>query len=199
MESVTDTCYIKRIQAGETDCFAFLLERYSRSVHSLIVKIVGNREDAEELTQDVFLKVYRSLASFQGNSSFSTWLYRIAYNTAVSATRKKKREWLAIEDGEMENVAEEDVSESLEQISGEEQLARLEQALEQLLPDERALILLFYMQEKTVEEIVSITGLTTSNVKTRLHRIRKKLFVLMKTMEENKDEKDRYEYESNRI
>jgi RNA polymerase sigma-70 factor (ECF subfamily) len=181
MESVTDTCYIEKIQAGETECFAFLLKRYSRPVFSLIVKIVGNREDAEELTQDVFLKAYRSLASFQGNSSFSTWLYRIACNTAVSATRKKKHEWLPVEEAALENVAE-DVTETLAQADSEEQLARLEQALEQLLPDERALILLFYMQEKTVEEMASITGLTLSNVKVRLHRIRKKMFVIMKAM-----------------
>jgi RNA polymerase sigma-70 factor (ECF subfamily) len=187
LKSVTDTCYIERIQAGETECFAVLLERYSRPVYSLIVKMVGNREDAEELTQDVFLKAYRSLASFQGNSLFSTWLYRIAYNTAVSATRKKKYEWQAIDDAALENIAEEDVSDALAQVSNETRLVRLEQALEQLLPDERALILLFYMQEKTVEEMASITGLTVSNVKTRLHRIRKKMFVLMKAMEENDD------------
>jgi RNA polymerase sigma-70 factor (ECF subfamily) len=178
MESGTDTYYIERIQAGETECFAALLKRYSRPVFSLIVKITGNREDAEELTQDVFLKVFRSLPSFRGDSCFSTWLYRIAYNTAVSATRKKKREWLAIDEMTAGDLPEEPDGE-WERENREEQLARLEQAMEQLLPDERALILLFYMQEKTVEEIAGITGLTLSNVKTKLHRIRKKLIVLM--------------------
>jgi RNA polymerase sigma-70 factor (ECF subfamily) len=79
------------------------------------------------------------------------------------------------------------VSDALSQASGEEQLERLEQALEQLPPDERGLILLFYMQEKTVEEMASVTGLTVSNIKTKLHRIRKKMFVLMKEMEKNND------------
>jgi RNA polymerase sigma-70 factor (ECF subfamily) len=187
MEPVADTYYIERVQAGETECFAFLLKRYSRPVYSLIVKMVGNREDAEELTQDVFLKAYRSLSSFQGNSRFSTWLYRIACNTAVSATRKARHEWPAIEESLIGNVAEEDVSEALAQASKEEQLTRLEAALAQLPPDERALILLFYMQAKTVEEIAAVTGLTASNVKTRLHRIRKKMFVLMNIMEQNKE------------
>ncbi|MDR2763487.1 MAG: sigma-70 family RNA polymerase sigma factor [Tannerella sp.] len=179
MESVSDTTYVKRVQAGETQCFAPLLERYGRPVYSLIVKVVGNREDAEELTQDVFLKAYRSLASFQGNSRFSTWLYRIAYNVAISATRKKKYEWLAIEDNMPDQLAEEDASDVLERESDSERMERLEEAMQQLSPDERALILLFYRQEKPVEEIAAITGLTVSNVKTRLHRIRKKLFVLM--------------------
>jgi RNA polymerase sigma-70 factor (ECF subfamily) len=179
MESVSDTNCIKRVQAGETQYFAPLLERYGRPVYSLIVKVVGNREDAEELTQDVFLKAYRSLASFQGNSLFSTWLYRIAYNAAISATRKKKYEWPAIEDGTLEQIAEEDANDVLERENDEERMERLETAMKQLSPDDRALILLFYRQEKPIEEIAAITGLTVSNVKTRLHRIRKKLFVLM--------------------
>jgi RNA polymerase sigma-70 factor (ECF subfamily) len=179
MESVPDTSYIERVQAGEMHCFAPLLERYGRSVYSLIVRVVGNREDAEELTQDVFLNVYRSLASFQGNSRFSTWLYRIAYNAAISAVRKKKYEWPAIEDSMLEQVAEEDASDALARESNDERMARLEAAMQQLSPDERVLILFFYRQEKPVEEIAVIMGLTVSNVKTRLHRIRKKLFVLM--------------------
>ena len=183
MSFLPDTFYIEKIQAGETESFAVLLERYSRSVFSLVVKIVGNREDAEELTQDVFLKVFRSLSSFQGNSLFSTWLYRITYNVAISATRKKKQEWLSIEESMMEKMPENELNDELEQLDREEQLIRLEKAMTQLLPDERALITLFYLQEKSIDEIVSITGFSTSNVKTKLHRIRKKMFVLMQAME----------------
>lgn len=179
MESVSDTHYIRRVQAGETQCFAPLLERYGQPVYSLIVKVVGNREDAEELTQDVFLKVYHSLASFQGNSRFSTWLYRIAYNAAISATRKKRYEWPALEDSVLEQVAEKDAGDAPEQDSDDERMERLEEAMDRLSPDERALILLFYRQEKPVEEIAAITELTVSNVKTRLHRIRRKLLALM--------------------
>lgn len=180
IELKTDTYYIERIILGETDYFSVLLERYSRPVFTLIVKMTGNREDAEELTQDVFLKVFRSLKSFQGDSLFSTWLYSIAYRTTVSALRKKKTEQTAIED-----LADD------EQIDGEEettvhkelQLAALEKALEQLAPNDRALILLFYKEEHSVEELAVITGLTTANVKIRLYRIRKRLFALMNVNE----------------
>ena len=75
-----------------------LLDKYSRPVHSLILKVVRNREDAEELAQDVFMKVFKHLSSFKGECSFSTWIYRIAYNTAISETRKKRHEFLAIEE-----------------------------------------------------------------------------------------------------
>ncbi|MDR2469550.1 MAG: sigma-70 family RNA polymerase sigma factor [Tannerella sp.] len=184
MESASDTYYVRKVQAGETRYFAPLLERYSHPVFSLIVKMTGNREDAEELTQDVFLKVYRSLGSFLGECRFSTWLYRIAYNTAISSLRKQKHEWLTLEGDMLENVADEENAEP----TGEDwQLDRLEQALAQLPPDERALILLFYRQEKRVEEIATIMGLSVSNVKTRLHRVRKRLQALMQVAEKDSE------------
>lgn len=184
MELYTDTYYIERIQAGDTACFACLLDKYSRQVFSLIVKVVGNREDAEELAQDVFVKVYRNLSSFKGDSSFSTWIYRIAYNTAISETRRKKHEFLAIEESVINNVSEEEVADALGRSDNSEQMNRLEAALAQLPPDERAIILLFYMKEKSIDEIAVITGLTASNIKVKLHRIRKKLFVILKGMED---------------
>lgn len=184
MELYTDTYYIQRIQAGDAASFACLLDKYSRPVHSLILKVVRNREDAEELAQDVFMKVFKNLSSFKGDCSFSTWIYRIAYNTAISATRKKKHEFLAIEETVISNVSEEEVAEALGRTDSSSQVERLDAALVLLPPDERAIILLFYMKEKTIEEVAAITGLTSSNVKVKLHRIRKKLFVVLKGMEE---------------
>lgn len=184
MELYSDTYYIKRIVAGDTGSFACLLDRYSRPVHSLIFKMVRNKEDAEELAQDVFLKVFRNLPSFKADCSFSTWVYRIAYNTAISELRWKKLEFVAIEESQIENVSEEEIDRLLDRTSGNGQLDRLEKALAQLPPDERALILLFYWRQKTVEELTGITGLGASNVKVKLHRIRKKLFVLIKEMED---------------
>lgn len=186
MELYTDTYYIQRIQAGDTACFACLLDRYSQPVYSLIVKLVGNREDAEELTQDVFMKVFKHLSSFKGECRFSTWIYRIAYNTAISETRKKRHEFLSIEESLINNVSEEEVAASLGRSDNSEQLDRLDAALGQLPPDERAIILLFYMKEKTIDEVADISGLTPANVKVKLHRIRKKLFVLLKGMEDLK-------------
>ncbi|MDD2437808.1 MAG: sigma-70 family RNA polymerase sigma factor [Massilibacteroides sp.] len=179
MELYTDIYYIQRIQSGDTASFACLLDRYSRPVHSLIYRIVANQEDAEELVQDVFLKAFRNLSGFKGNSSFATWIYRIAYNTAISATRKKKREFLTIEDGQLDQVTEDDLT-GLYGFNGEEDLlGELEAALDLLSPEERGLILLFYMDNKSVEEIAGITQLSSANVKTKLHRIRKKLYLLM--------------------
>ena len=83
---------IKRILSGKTDDFAYFLDTYGQQVFNLIVRIVRCEYDAEELTQDTFMKCFESLSSFNAKSSFSTWLYRIAYNTAISFTRKKETE-----------------------------------------------------------------------------------------------------------
>ena len=180
----SDAYYIERVQAGDTGCFACLLDRYSRPVHSLILKMVHSKEDAEELAQDVFMKVFRNLPSFKADCSFSTWIYRIAYNTAISELRRKKQEFIAIEESQIENVSEEEVSILLGRTSENDQVEKLEHTLTLLPPEERAMIMLFYMKQKSIEELTVITGLSASNVKVKLHRIRKKLFVLIKGMED---------------
>ena len=83
---------IKRILSGKTDDFAYFLDTYGQQVFNLIVRIVRCEYDAEELTQDTFMKCFENLSSFNAKSSFSTWLYKIAYNTAISFTRKKEPE-----------------------------------------------------------------------------------------------------------
>lgn len=184
MELYTDTYYIERVQSGDTASFACLLDKYSNPVYSLVYRIVSNKEDAEELAQDVFLKAFKSLSGFKGDSSFSTWLYRIAYNTAISSVRKKKREFLSIEESQLDKTTEADLDDMWQPGGGEERYQQLESALELLPPEEKGIILLFYMREKTIEEIAGITGLTKVNVKTKLHRIRKKLCLILTTMNE---------------
>lgn len=131
MELYSDTYYVKRIQDGDNECFACLLDKYSRSVFNLIYRIVANREDAEELTQDVFLKVYRSVLSFREDSAFSTWLYRIAYNTAISATRKKKYEFAPIENNTLENIPDESVDNLFKQMHNQGRYELLYQSIDQ--------------------------------------------------------------------
>ena len=142
-------------------------------------RVIQNREDAEELTEDVFVKAFQHLESFRGESDFLTWLYRIAYNLSISAVRKKKVEYLAIEDSQLSNVSEEMIQDQLGQADSSERLDLLDWALEQLPPDDRALILLFYKEDKSIEELAQITGLSIANIKVKLHRTRKKLYILM--------------------
>ena len=182
MNEWDDTYYIKKILDGHTEYFARLVDRYSHCMYVLILKIVRSKEEAEELTQDVFLKTFQNLYKFKGECRFSTWLYRIAYTTAISATRKKRNEFLYLEDLTINNVADEQVDEAFNKDDSAQLLTKLEKGIELLSPDERGLITLFYMENHPVEEIAAVTGLSESNVKVKLHRIRKKLYLIIKEM-----------------
>lgn len=173
---------IQRILQGETALYEHFLRTYGQQVFTLVARIVSSREDAEELTQDVFLKAFNHLPSFKGNSSFSTWIYSIAYNTAVSSARKKSFDTLALDDAQLANLSDTQVDEALND-DREEQIARLERAVGRLDAEERAQIDLFYYKGKPLSEVALILGVTESNAKVKLHRIRKKIYVLMKQEE----------------
>ena len=173
-----DIHIIKEVLGGKSEQFEHILDRYSGQVFNLIAHLVPCKEDAEELTQDVFIKVFRLLSTFKEESSFSTWIYRIATNTALSAARKMKHDTLHLDDAAYSNIPEEIIDEALDNDS-EEQLQRLSDAIEMLRADERALITLYYINEKPIAEVASVLGLTASNVKIKLHRIRKKLYLIL--------------------
>ena len=173
---------IKEILNGKTEQYEYFLDRYGQQVFVLVDRIVSCQEDAEELTQDVFLKAFQQLSSFKAESSFSTWIYRIATNLAISAVRKKRNDVSRLDDSVFANLSDTQVDEALEDES-EEQMERLQQAMNQLEADERALITLYYLEEKPLAEVAFILGMTEGNAKVKLHRIRKKLYVLIKNQE----------------
>ena len=144
---------------------------------------MSSRISLTELTQDTFMKCFENLSSFNAKSSFSTWLYRIAYNTAISFTRKKEPEVNVYDEKIWNTISDTEIDETMNDES-EENINKLYKALTMLQPDERALITLFYEQEKTIQEIQQILNVKESFIKVKLHRIRKKLYILMKKEEE---------------
>ena len=177
-----DYYYIDQVVAGNTAAYAPLVERYQDMVYSIVIRIVKKAHVAEEVSQDVFVKVFQSLPGFQRKAQFSTWLYRIAYNAAISYVRKHKLELAPIDDNVMNNFPDSDVQEEVMGLNASEQKKIIAKALDTLNELDRVLVELFYMREKSVEEITNITGLSTSNVKVKLHRIRKKLYGEMDKM-----------------
>jgi len=164
-----DEDIIRQVLNGERSAYALLVDKYKDRVFSLALSIVRNRELAEEIAQDVFVKAYRSLDKFRKKAGFSTWIYRITYNTAVSETRKKKYKTYSIENMEQ---PDDDPDKKEEK---EEQYRLLEKAVSALAPEEKLIITLYYFEEMKVEQISEITGLTVSNTKVKLFRIRNKL------------------------
>jgi len=176
MKLQDDNETIGRVLNGDIQAYALLVEKHKSLVFSIVLKVVNNREDAEEISQDVFLKAYQSLKTFERKSKFSTWLYRIAYNAAVSKTRKKKVEMVAIEEKVITNYSTDEIGRNMNEMDENDRQLVLEKALQRLPEEDNLLITLFYKNENSIEDISDITGLTASNVKVRLHRIRKKLY-----------------------
>ncbi|MEZ4999671.1 MAG: RNA polymerase sigma factor [Bacteroidales bacterium] len=170
-----DKYYLGKVLNGDSNAYGFIVDRHKDKVFSLAHKICGSFEDAEEVAQDSFLKAYRSLRSFRGSSSFSTWLYRITYNTAVSSIRKKNPGILQVEDFPADAADFLRDSESDEMAEKEYRRSLLNFAIQKLAIEERALVGMFYFQELDHDEIASITGLTKSNVKVKLFRARKRI------------------------
>lgn len=188
LTTMNEKALIERVLQGNSFAFSKLIDSYKDRVFSLALRVTGSREDAEEVLQDVFLKVYDNLAKYEGTSKFSTWLYSIAYNTAISKIRSEKRHEKEFGVDDYQKVETKDLVEVLEPMRRKQQREYLSKAMKQLTQDEALLIELFYLNELKIREIVEITGEAEGTIKVKLHRIRKKLHKLLTL--ELKDEVD---------
>ncbi|MFW6275762.1 MAG: sigma-70 family RNA polymerase sigma factor, partial [bacterium] len=107
MEGKDDNFYIEEVLKGKTNYFSYIVERYQDIVFSIAFKVLKNREDAEEMAQESFIKAYKSLHTFRGKAKFSTWMYRITYNTCISEVRKRKINFTSTDDVQIKDEAEE--------------------------------------------------------------------------------------------
>jgi RNA polymerase sigma factor (sigma-70 family) len=160
---------IDRILAGEQQLYAELVNRYKSYAFTIALKILENRSEAEEAAQDSFIKAYHHLKGFNRESKFSTWLYRIAFNTAISYKRKRKATYQSIENVVVEYDQGED---TLERRDKKKFIA---QAMSKLNEADCLALNLFYLQEFSLEEIAEITGMQANTVKVRVHRARQRL------------------------
>lgn len=187
MKQEKEADYINRILNGDVNLYGYFLNTYSDAIYMLIIQIVDSHDDAEELTQDTFIKAFDNLTKFNSDSKFSTWLYRIAYNCAISHVRKRNKEMYFIQESEFERVCADsgvvetaNLDDPFNCCDEEDRQSRLLAAIEKLSIQEKALITLFYYDDRSVKEIASIMEKTESNVKTALHRTRKRLQDLMR-------------------
>lgn len=167
---------IRQAIAGNQAAYAGLMRRYERMVFGLALQMVGNREDALEVTQDAFLKAYRFLAGYRGESRFSTWLYRIARTSAINYLRRAKRDTVTLDTPESPvRKMTTDVPDGYQTITTTERSVQLRRAFGLLLPDDANVLTLFYLKEQSLDEICEVMGWTMSNAKSRLCRARQRL------------------------
>ena len=180
MSAIPDQHYIDRILQGETNLFAMLVDRYKDMIFTLAIKMVKNREEAEEVAQDTFIKIYSSLIKFKGDSKFSTWIYKIAYNTCLDRLKKNKKEDLNISIDEFSAHLIKTMDNALSALEDKERKQTIQNCLNLLPSDENFLLTLFYFEDQSLEEIGKIMNINANNVKVKLFRSRQKLAVILK-------------------
>ncbi len=164
-----DSHVIKKAISGDPEALSLLVNKYRDVAFNLALSIVRNKEDAKDITQDSFLKVLEHISEFRNDSKFSTWLYKIVYNHSIQFIRRSE----LVNFIDIESVRALEYPDTLE--TGEEKYFELYHAIDRLEENERNIILLFYLAEKSIKELKVITGLSISNIKVILHRTRKKL------------------------
>jgi len=173
---LSDIETISKVLQGEHNAYADLVSRYQNYVFTLTLRLIKSREDAEEIAQDVFVKAYRSLADFRGESKFSTWLYTITNTTCITFLRKKKLEVHSLDNEKVFEMADnKDSGFRANMIEQKSRVSMVNKAIAMLSPDDAEVITLFYKAEQNLEEIARILGLEANTAKVRLHRARGRL------------------------
>jgi RNA polymerase sigma-70 factor (ECF subfamily) len=176
--SLDDQSLVQACRAGQTEAFGVLVQRYQNRLYPTVLRVVGSAEDAKDVLQDTFLRAFEKLDQFQGESSFYTWLYRIAVNLALSGHRRQRVRFVPRSNGQYlvrrgddpaDESADADPTSSLERAEREQMV---EAALDQLCPDHRAVIVLKDFDGHRYEEISAVLQIPVGTVRSRLHRAR---------------------------
>jgi RNA polymerase sigma-70 factor (ECF subfamily) len=169
--------HIEQVLKGNLHAFEALINAHKTMVFSIALRFAKNEQDAEELTQDVFLRAYENLASFKGHSKFSTWLYKIAFNWCVNKTRTKRiYEPVTYQEHHMKM----DTSlNGLELLEREERAALVQKALSELNETDSIVLILFYFEELSIAEIAETLSFSQANIKVKLLRARQRILELI--------------------
>src|SRR5215467_2106630 len=184
-DGISDAMAIERTLEGDRNAYRVLVERHSRNVYQMAYRMTGNKQDAEEVVQEAFLRAYQKLRQFAGNANFGTWVYRIAANYAIDRLRQRKNEdsrrehpkRVAEGEAETDPLGEvKDASPSPERLAGSAQLAaKMKAALDTLTPAERTAIVMRHWDGCGIDEIALVLKSNTSAAKNTVFRAVQKL------------------------
>ncbi len=182
MSQNSDQHLIKRLKQGDKQALRSLIEQYKHMVYTLALRIVKNEEEAEEVSQDTFLKIYQSIGSFKGDAKLSTWIYRIAYHRSLDYVKKNKRK-LQTTHLEWEQVTNIQLAEmTWDHLENLERRQLIQTALGHLPGEDGVILSLFYFESLSLKEIAEVLNITINTVKVRLHRSRKRLASILEKM-----------------
>lgn len=183
LDETTMATLVHRAQAGEQAAFATLVEAHSERIYNYLLRMLNDREEAEDLTQETFVRAWQALGRFRGGAAFSTWLYRIATNLAIDSLRRRQRsgptqsieEPHQSEDGETERQWPDPERPPDEQVIARELQEAVWQAVGQMTPKLRAVLVMYDFEQMSYEEIARVLRVPLGTVKSRLFNARKQL------------------------
>ena len=178
--TTNDQILINQILEGDAKAFTILVNRYKDLVFTLALRMLKNREEAEEVSQDTFIKTYRSLHKFKGDSKFSTWIYKVAYNSCLDRIKKNKKYLNDVEINEYTEHEIKTIDSAFDVLVEEERNQLIQDCLHLLSSEDSFLLTLYYFEEQSLDEIANIVGLNANNVKVKLFRSRQKLATILK-------------------
>lgn len=178
--TINDQHYINLILNGDANAFSVIVDHYKDLVFSLTIRMLKNREEAEEVSQDAFIKVYKSLPRFKGDSKFSTWIYKIAYNTCLDRLKKNKKFYNDVPIDEFTEHQVKTIDDALENLEVKEREQAIQDCISLLPSEDGFLLTLYYFEEQSLDDISKVMGVTPNNVKVKLFRSRKKLAAILK-------------------
>ncbi len=171
--------YIRKILDGDVSAFSYFVAGYKHMAFTIAFRIVNNREEAEEVVQDAFLKAFKGLSKFRQESKFSTWFYQIVVNGARSKVKSIGPERNDVDIDEVPDGQLDALETACGRMEEEERKGFIHRAMAELKIEDRLLLTLFYLNENSIEEVGVITGIPVENVKMKLHRARRKMFVIL--------------------
>ncbi|NNE30755.1 MAG: RNA polymerase sigma factor [Winogradskyella sp.] len=179
MTTNDDQILIDAVVNGDTRAYAQLVDRYKDLVYTLALRMLRHREEAEEVAQDTFIKIFKSIANFKGDSKCSTWIYKVTYNTCLDRIKKNKRFHSDVVIDELTLNKIDVIDDTLQKMIKEEKNTLIKNCINKLPEDSSALLTLFYFEELSLDEISKIINVEANTVKVKLFRARKKLAVIL--------------------
>lgn len=170
---------LRKVIEGDMSAFSTLVENNRHIAFSVAFRILNSREDAEEVVQDAFMKAFNALHSFRGESSFSTWLCRIVVRCALTRRKHETKGWGQNHSSDLPEIESATVEDGYNRLTHWEQKQHIDHVLNEMSVEERLLLTLYYLHERTLEEVSEIADISAPNVKMKLHRARKKMYLLM--------------------
>lgn len=180
MTTNKDQNQINQVLEGNTNAFGVLVDQYKDLVFTLALRMLKNREEAEEVSQDTFIKIFKSLKKFKGDSKFSTWIYKVTYNTCLDRLKKNKRQQQVDSIDEFTEKHVYTIDNALENMVEAERLQAIQECISLLPSEDGFLVTLYYFEEQSLTEISQIIGITANHVKVKLFRSRQKLARILK-------------------